>query len=278
MKGRIVKIISSSYFVETKNGSVCCSARKTVKNELKLVVGDLVEVSDSENVIEKVYERKNSLIRPYVANVDICAIVIALKPSPDFLLVDKILVNCLEQCIEPVLVVNKCDLEKIDMSDYSDFKIFYISALTGDGVDDFKNYLSTKTVCLAGQSAVGKSSLINAMLGQKLLETGDFSKKIERGKNTTRQTSLLKCDDFYIIDTCGFSLLNVIDIPPENLRLYYDEFLKFSDGCRFTVCTHTDEPDCAIKERVGKDISKNRYDRYVAIFNELSENRRKKYE
>ena len=279
MQGRIIKIVSNVYTVDTENGVYNCVVRKRIKNDVKLVVGDIVEVLETCDafVIDDLYDRKNSLIRPYVANVDVAVIVVSPKPKPDFLLVDKVIVNAIDENIEPIIVCNKSDVSKLDLSEYKNFKVFYTSAKTEDGIKELKNYLSNKTVCLIGQSAVGKSSLINAMANLNL-QTGGFAKKTERGKHTTRQTELIKCDDFWVIDTCGFSLLNTIDIRPEELRLYYEEFLSYADECRYHGCTHTTEPDCEIIRRVGVDIPKGRYERYVEIFKELEEKRRKKYD
>lgn len=279
MQGRIIKIVSNVYTVDTENGVYNCVVRKRIKNDVKLVVGDIVEVLETCDafVIDDLYDRKNSLIRPYVANVDVAVIVVSPKPKPDFLLVDKVIVNAIDENIEPIIVCNKSDVSKLDLSEYKNSKVFYTSAKTEDGIKELKNYLSNKTVCLIGQSAVGKSSLINAMANLNL-QTGGLAKKTERGKHTTRQTELIKCDDFWVIDTCGFSLLNTIDIKPEELRLYYEEFLSYADGCRYHGCTHTTEPDCEIIRRVGVDIPKGRYERYVEIFKELEEKRRKKYD
>lgn len=279
MQGRIIKIVSNVYTVDTDNGVYNCVVRKRIKNDVKLVVGDIVEVLETCDafVIDDLYDRKNSLIRPYVANVDAAVIVVSPKPKPDFLLVDKVIVNAIDENIEPIIVCNKSDVSKLDLSEYKNSKVFYTSAKTSDGIKELKNYLSNKTVCLIGQSAVGKSSLINAMANLNL-QTGGLAKKTERGKHTTRQTELIKCDDFWVIDTCGFSLLNTIDIKPEELRLYYEEFLSYADGCRYHGCTHTTEPDCEIIRRVGVDIPKGRYERYVEIFKELEEKRRKKYD
>lgn len=279
MQGRIIKIVSNVYTVDTENGVYNCVVRKRIKNDVKPVVGDIVEVLETCDafVIDDLYDRKNSLIRPYVANVDVAVIVVSPKPKPDFLLVDKIIVNAIDENIEPIIVCNKSDVSKLDLSEYKNFKVFYTSAKTEDGIKELKNYLSNKTVCLIGQSAVGKSSLINAMANLNL-QTGGLAKKTERGKHTTRQTELIKCDDFWVIDTCGFSLLNTIDIEPEELRLYYEEFLSYADECRYHGCTHTTEPDCEIIRRVGVDIPKGRYERYVEIFKELEEKRRKKYD
>ena len=279
MQGRIIKIVSNVYTVDTENGVYNCVVRKRIKNDVKPVVGDIVEVLETCDafVIDDLYDRKNSLIRPYVANVDVAVIVVSPKPKPDFLLVDKVIVNAIDENIEPIIVCNKSDVSKLDLSEYKNFKVFYTSAKTEDGIKELKNYLSNKTVCLIGQSAVGKSSLINAMANLNL-QTGGLAKKTERGKHTTRQTELIKCDDFWVIDTCGFSLLNTIDIEPEELRLYYEEFLSYADECRYHGCTHTTEPDCEIIRRVGVDIPKGRYERYVEIFKELEEKRRKKYD
>ncbi|MGN0796435.1 MAG: ribosome small subunit-dependent GTPase A [Christensenellales bacterium] len=279
MQGRIIKIVSNLYTVDTSEGVFSCVVRKRLKNDVKLVVGDIVEISGASDayVIDDLFERKNSLIRPYVSNIDVAVIVISPKPKADWILVDKVIVNAIDEGIEPIIVCNKCDIEKVDMTDYIGFKTFYTSAKNNEGIVPLKKYLSQKTVCLIGQSAVGKSSLINAMANANL-QTGDLAKKTERGRHTTRQTELLKCDDFYIIDTCGFSLLNTIDIDPEELKLYYEEFLPFSGDCRYHGCTHIGEPGCAVMPHIGKEISKGRYERYVAIFKELEEKRRKKYE
>jgi len=281
--GRVIKAVASKFFVDTTDGVKVCFARKKLKSaDNGILVGDFVSVSRDRDsfVIDEIKPRKNSLIRPYVSNIDVCFIVIACEPQPDFLLVDKIIVNCHQQRILPVLVLNKCDISDLDLSEYKNVvKIIKCSAETSFGVDDIAYVSRGKTVCFAGQSAVGKSSLINAMLGSELLEVGELAKKIKRGKNTTRRTEILSLGEgTYLVDTCGFSMLDTIDIPPEELRLYFDDMEEFRPKCRFNTCTHIDEPDCAVKPHIGGEIGSGRYERYKTLFNELKERRENKYD
>lgn len=280
-RGRVIKAVASKFFVDTNDSVKVCFARKKLKFDGNIFVGDYVEIAKDRDayVIEKVEERKNQLIRPYVSNVDACLIVVASEPEPDFVLVDKVIVNCLEQNIEPVLIANKSDLNPLDLSEYEGIvKCFHISAETGQRVAEIFEYVEGKTVCLAGQSAVGKSSLINAILDSDECEIGELAKKIKRGKNTTRRIEIYNLGGTYLMDTCGFSMLETVDIEPENLRLYFDDLEMFRKECRFNTCTHINEPDCAVKPRVGKEIGKGRYERYKIIYDELTERRKNKYE
>ena len=279
--GRVMKAVASKFFVDTESGVKVCFARKKLKFDGNIFVGDYVEIARDRDVyvIEKVIERKNQLIRPYVSNIDVCLIVVASEPEPDFVLVDKVLINCLEQGIEPVIVANKSDLSPVDLSEYESIvKCFHISAETGQSVADVFEYVEGKTVSLAGQSAVGKSSLINAILDSDECEIGELAKKIKRGKNTTRRIEIYNLGGTYLMDTCGFSMLDTVDIEPENLRLYFDDLEIFRKECKFNTCTHINEPDCAVKPHVGKEIGKGRYERYKLIYEELAERRKNKYE
>ena len=281
ISGRVVKAVASKFFVDTEGGVKVCFARKKLKFDGNIYVGDYVEIAKDRDVfvIEKVEDRKNQLIRPYVSNVDVCLIVIAPEPEPDFLLVDKVIVNCLVEGIEPVILANKCDISKIDLSEYESIvKCFEISAETGFGVSAVFDYVKGRTVCLAGQSAVGKSSLINAILDSDECEVGELAKKIKRGKNTTRRIEIYNLGGTYLMDTCGFSMLDAVDIEPESLRLYFDDLEVFRPECKFNTCTHINEPECAVKPHVGKEIGQGRYDRYKLIYDELTERRKNKYE
>ena len=281
LDGRVIKAVASKFFVDTEDGVKVCFARKRLKNDGIIFVGDFVTLAKEHGdfVIEEVKPRKNQLIRPYVSNIDVCVIVISPEPEPDFVLVDKIIVNCLEQNITPILVKNKDDINTIVTKEYdSVLKQFVCSATTGDGVSEFVDYVKGKTVCFAGQSAVGKSSLINNILDCDLLEVGELAKKIKRGKNTTRKTEIFNLNGTYFVDTCGFSMLDTVDVEPKDLRLYYDDFEAFRNDCKFSTCTHTDEPNCAVKEHVGKEIGEGRYQRYLAIYKELVERKESKYD
>ncbi len=280
--GRVIKAVASKFYVSTSEGVKVCFARKRLKAEGNILVGDHVSVAKDRDsyVIEEINPRKNALVRPYVSNVDVCFIVIAPEPSPDFLLVDKIIVNCHEQGIEPILVKNKCDLAIIDTSEYDGLlKQAECSAESGCGIDELVRIVKGKTVCFAGQSAVGKSSLINAMLKSDLLEVGELARKIKRGKNTTRRTEIFSLGDgAYVVDTCGFSMLEAVDIPPEDLRLYFDDMELYRPECRFASCTHIDEPDCAVKAHIANGVGSGRYQRYKMIYQELKERKEKKYD
>ena len=278
--GRVIKAVASKFFVDTPEGVKVSFARKRLKNDGIIFVGDYVTVAKDRGdfVIEEVKPRKNQLIRPYVSNIDVCFIVISPEPEPDFVLVDKIIINCLEQRITPVLVKNKDDLRTIDTSEYNGvIEQFVCSAATGEGVKELVDFAKGKTVCFAGQSAVGKSSLINTILDCDLLEVGELAKKIKRGKNTTRKTEIFNLNGTYFVDTCGFSMLETVDVEPKDLRLYYDDFEQFRRECRFNSCTHTDESDCAVKAHVGKEIGTGRYQRYLAIYKELVERKENMY-
>lgn len=279
--GRVIKAVASRYFVDTGKETIVAFARKKIKNMDRILVGDNVDMVTEKGsyVIEKILPRKNKLIRPYVSNIDICLIVVAPVPEPDFVLVDKVIINCFVENIKPILVANKSDLSFLESLKQYDgiVETMSCSTVSMDGIEQIKDRLSGNTVCLAGQSAVGKSSLVNAILEKELLETNGLTKKIQRGKHTTRQTEIIKIEDFYLIDTCGFSMLNVVDLEPEKLKLYYDEFDQFSSECQFSSCTHINEPNCAVKEHVGKEIPTERYERYKTIYDELVERKNKKY-
>ena len=280
--GRVIKAVASKFFVDTKDGVKVCFARKRLKNDGIIFVGDYVTIAKVRDsfVIEDVKPRKNCLIRPYVSNIDVCFIVIAPEPEPDFVLVDKVIVNCLVEGIKPVLVKNKCDINDIDTSEYQGVvEQIDCCASTSQNVDKIIEYAKGKTACFAGQSAVGKSSLRNAILDSDELEVGELARKIKRGKNTTRKTEIFHIgDSTYFVDTCGFSMLETVDVAPENLRLYFDDLEAFRRECRFNMCTHIDEPDCAVKAHVGNEIGKGRYERYKTIYKELVERKEQQYD
>lgn len=282
LEGRVIKGVASKFSVDTPEGVKTCFARKKLKADGTIYVGDRVALAKERDayVIENVHPRANCLVRPYVANIDVCVIVIAAEPQPDYMLVDKVIVNCLEQGITPVLAANKSDIAIADTHEYNSVcECVRCSAETGEGIDAIVSAIRGRTACFAGQSAVGKSSIINSVLDSPLLEVGELARKTKRGRHTTRRTEILPLGDgTYFVDTCGFSMLEAVDIPPEELRLYYDDFERYRPECRFNSCTHLDEPDCAVKPHVGKEIGSGRYERYKLIYSELDERRKNKYD
>lgn len=237
-----------------------------------------------EGIITAVYPRKNELIRPYVANIDALIIVVAPTPKPDWICVEKLILNCRHQNITPALVYNKLDLTTDEEAAAAirpyrnEFAVFKVSASDGRGIAELKSYMKGKLVCFAGQSAVGKSSLINA-LSDKNLEVGELSKRIARGKNTTRHVEIYDLAEGRAADTCGFSIMESVDLKYDELVYYYDEFLAFQGECRYTNCTHTIEPGCAVKREVmSGNINSDRYGRYVKLYQAMKESWRKKYD
>ena len=277
MTGQIYKIHANAYYVYTKEDNLVkkYSARGLLKlKKQELVVGDFVEVND--NAITKVVERKNLFIRPSVANVDLMVCVLSCVPEPDLVLIDKLLVNAELSDIEKIIVVNKTELDgelfnKIK-EQYKDanVEIFAVSAKENLGIDELKDKIRGKFCVFAGQSAVGKTSLVNTILNLEL-KTGEVSEKIGRGKHTTTYSQIYEGDGLKIIDSPGFAILDAF-ITLEDLRNCYPEFLHLQNDCKFRMCSHTSEPDCAIKKAVEENkISKERYSRYVVIYNELKE-------
>ncbi|MBO5021872.1 MAG: ribosome small subunit-dependent GTPase A [Clostridia bacterium] len=278
MKGLIINKNANLFSVEhEKQIHVLSPSGKT--RAKGIFVGDYVEF---ENSITKVCPRKNILIRPPVANIDKMFIIIAPKPKPDFVLVDKILVYCHLNDIQPVIVVNKADICEEgftrEVCDYYKgfYKVLSVSAKEGN-LETLKNQIDGICV-LAGQSAVGKSSLINAMFGENFADVGELSKKIERGKQTTRIVHLFKVKEgAYIADTAGFSLLDlgfVSTLDAKDLSSYYPDFLKARGECKFRSCTH-EGGDCGVIENIKNgQINKNRYANYLKILQELKNAKR----
>ncbi|BDF58304.1 putative ribosome biogenesis GTPase RsgA [Christensenellaceae bacterium] len=223
--------------------------------------------------------RDNQLVRPAVANIDsVILVVSAGKPDIDFLLCDKMLVQADRLHIHPVLAINKTDLDRENASaineQYSYYDTIYVSALEKHGIDELKDIIRGKCVCLAGQSAVGKSSLVNALSEELQLETGAMSRKTERGKHTTRQAELIYLQDInaYIVDTPGFSMFDLSGMEKIELGQYYRDIAEYAGECRFSSCVHNQEPGCAVKAAVERgEINPNRYERYLKLLNLIGE-------
>ena len=290
--GIIIKGIGGFYTVMTADGeNFVCKARGLFRKLGKTpIVGDRVGFSlkNGTGYLLEIYERKNELIRPSAANIDKLLIVVSAgKPEADLLLADKLLICCEQMNIEPVIIINKCDddpenhAEQI-ASEYrpAGYKIYKVSAALGTGMDDIRKELTGCVSCLAGQSAVGKSSIINAVLPGMELKVGSVSRKTEKGRHTTRQVELIPLPQGgALLDTPGFSLLDNITAEPEEIKNYYPELRRHKGECRFTTCTHTAEPGCSVKtELVGREFNENRYLRYVRLVKEAEEKRRHKYD
>ena len=283
IKGRIIKGVGGLYFIDTDNGIIECSIRGIFrKNKITPSVGDYVKISlleDTKGIIEEILERKNILIRPRVSNID-CAIITfsIISPNINIDLLDRFLILAESQNIENIIIcINKCDLaseediESLKSLYKNIYPIIFTSTFKNVGIEDLKNIMDKKVTVFAGPSGVGKSSLINAILPNASLKTGDISKKIERGKHTTRQVELLEAwEHTYIVDSPGFTSLS-IDFLEDNLDKYFRDFKEFLGNCKFYDCKHIHEPSCAIKEQIGKNISEERYDRYIKLLNEVSE-------
>lgn len=294
MQGRIMKGVGGFYYVRPhhdRNDVLFeCRAKGIFRNKnIKPSVGDNVEfeITDSAALtgnITAVHERKNTLIRPAVTNVDQAVIIFALsEPEPNFNLLDRFLIMMAMQCVSTVICLNKSDLkdegyakEKKNVYEQAGYRVVICSTYDGSGLDDLRKLTSSKTTVFAGPSGVGKSSILNSLKPEAEAKTGNLSEKIKRGKHTTRHSELICIkDDTYIMDTPGFSSLYIPDMEEAELKEYYGEFSTYSSGCRYNGCLHINEPDCKVKLALEEGfISKLRYDNYIQLYNEIK-NRRK---
>ncbi|MGN0960599.1 MAG: ribosome small subunit-dependent GTPase A [Christensenellales bacterium] len=287
--GTVIKVLGGIYTVLENKDVYTCSVRKTAK-KLRILVGDNVEIEPNlydkcKYIITKVGQRKNSIPRPPLANIDKLLIVIAPKPEPDLILVDKLIIYCMLNNIEPIIVINKSDIAEqsfIDeiKSEYYFNQVFVISANNKIGLEPLKEQLKGSLSALCGQSAVGKSSLLNALIPNINLETQGLSRKIERGKHTTRANELYIYENIMIADTPGFSSLELLNFEYKDLPLYYPEFNHYLDKCKYLNCSHIKEgKDCIITKAVSDGlINKQRYLRYCDIYTKLKQSWERKYD
>ena len=260
-----------------------CFAQKKVKYFYDdVTVGDdvLFVKQGKDYVLTDILPRRNSLVRPAVSNVDGVFVVVAPLPQPDLNLVDKVIVNCNKQSVPVTIVVNKLDIaderfaeDIAEQYDKETSAVLAVSSRTGEGICELRAAIADKTMCLTGQSAVGKTSILNSLMPGLNLPTGELSAKTDRGKHTTRHNQIYPLDNRgYIVDTAGFSLFDLVDVKSDDLGLYFSEICEISKGCRFTMCTDTAEPDCAVKAQARTDaVFDKKYQRYLALCKELKE-------
>lgn len=293
MRGKILKGIAGFYYIETTDEKIYeCKAKGIFrKDNIKPLVGDDVEIDiiDEEKRLGNLTDilpRRSKLLRPPVANVDQAVILFAIvKPDPNYNLLDRFLIMMRGQNLPVIICFNKQDIASKEEQDEltrayekCGYKVLFISVKEEKGLDELKSLLKGKTTTLAGPSGVGKSSLLNKLVPDADMQIGELSRKIERGKNTTRHSELFYVKelsdgdgfDTFVIDTPGFTSLEMRDVTTENLMQYYPEFEAFEPECRFGGCSHIAEPDCGVKRALeeGK-ISKVRYDNYKLLYSEL---------
>ena len=279
MKGRVVSTVCGVYNVMVNDKTLLCKPRGVFRHKkMKLQVGDFVEVNEEDSVIEDIYERKNSLFRPNVANIDLGIVVMSLEnPLFSSLLMDKFLTLLNTQHIEPLIVLTKVDLAKekdaikkiCEQYNKIGIKVIPYSKRTKEGLELIKEEIKTKTIAFMGQTGGGKSSLINLIDENYQREIGEYSSALGRGKHQTKEVVLLPYLDGYIADTPGFSSLE-LPLIKDDLAKFFPGFVDKFLSCKFTNCLHLKEKDCAIKKAVEEGIiPQETYENYVQISDEL---------
>lgn len=291
MQGIIIGNVSNTYKIETTEKIYVAYARGKFKNrDIKPLVGDRVEIEvtdeeKNEAIIEEILPRNNEIKRPKIANIDQIIFIISTKnPKPDLLMLDKQLAYAEKIHVEPVIVVNKCDLKEIyksikELYSKVGYKVIVTSAKQNIGIDELKQVLQNKISVFSGNSGVGKSSIINALFDKEKTQEGEISKKNKKGKNTTTDTKLYKLEkDTYIADTPGFSSFEISEIESTELDKCFREFVPEIEKCEFVGCTHIKEENCGVKKAMQEGrVSTERYERYCSMYYELKEKEKYKW-
>lgn len=291
MQGIIIGNVSNTYKIETTEKIYVAYARGKFKNrDIKPLVGDRVEIEvtdeeKNEAIIEEILPRNNEIKRPKIANIDQIIFIISTKnPKPDLLMLDKQLAYAEKIHVEPIIVVNKCDLKEIyksikELYSKVGYKVIVTSAKQNIGIDELKQVLQNKISVFSGNSGVGKSSIINALFDKEKTQEGEISKKNKKGKNTTTDTKLYKLEkDTYIADTPGFSSFEISEIESTGLDKCFREFVPEIEKCEFVGCTHIKEENCGVKKAMQEGrVSTERYERYCKIYSELKEKEKYKW-
>lgn len=284
IEGRILKGIGGFYYVETAEGLIECKARgKFRKTVGKPVVGDRVKLElqpDGTGYLTELAPRVNELIRPAVCNLDLIAVVATeAQPKTEPFLIDKVIAIAENKHITPCVVLNKTDLDPCDGL-YETYRkagidVFRVCAATGEGIDELRAHLRGKTTAFAGNSGVGKSSLLNRLLPDFFAETGEISDRIGRGRHTTRHVELVPFEDGFLADTPGFSSFDTEQMDlvlSADLQYTFREFAPYLNECRFTGCAHVKEKGCAVLAAVERgEIPRTRHESYVTLYNSVKD-------
>ena len=288
IKGLIVKSISGEYVVECGEDLFTCKPRGVFRhNKISPKVGDIVEV-DENNLITKVFTRKNDLVRPFVCNVDKAFLVFSVKePELNLNLLDRLLSIMEFNDIQSIIIFSKIDLleKEDDIKEYNIVKDYYqkigykVYETDNENYDEeILNEFKGSICFLAGQSGVGKSSFLNKINEELSLKTNEISHALGRGKHTTRHTELHKVYGGYLADSPGFGIVSFEEMDLLSLSQSFKEFFEYSESCKFSKCMHINEPKCCIKEKVeNNEILKTRYENYLLFVKEIEKNIKNKY-
>ncbi len=295
LKGLIVKGIAGFYYVKSGDEVFRCKARGIFKQrDMKPAVGDKVTMEiipdNDDSLITEIHPRKNSFIRPFIANVDCFAVVMAAaKPDPVQQVLDKFLVMAEKNDTDIVICINKCDLAEDTRKakgrkaaeNIAELKRIYeaiypvvcIDSINGTGFDKLTELIKGKVTALAGPSGVGKSTILNRLIPEAFAETGSISEKSQRGKHTTRHSELFTIDEnegTMIFDTPGFTSFDILEADEDELEHLYPDIAKFIGNCRYNNCRHIAEPECEVLKAVeAGNIDRSRYESYKAMLEEI---------
>lgn len=283
MQPYIIKGIGGFYYVQTERGVLECKAKGIFrKKKITPLAGDKVclEIENGGKVIAEILPRKNFMIRPPIANLDVLFIVSSTtQPTPSTLIIDKMSAIAVDKGIQPALVITKGDLrdsaELREAYRAAGIPVICIDYATGQGIEEVREMIRGRLCAFCGNSGVGKSTLLNAVVPGLAQQTADISQKLGRGKHTTREVTIFEACGGLIADTPGFASLDTLKacyIPPENLEFAFPEFKPYFGECKFTGCSHRTETGCAVREALQNgELSQSRYQSYVTMYEEAQQ-------